>query len=97
MCVEDLVSTVISCVAHLPLLFLFLSQELSLNLELADWLGWTANKLQESTCLSLCSTGITGACHHTGPGRLNSSLHAYTTVTLPTEPSPQSPRVVFRG
>lgn len=99
MYVEALVSTVVSCDACLPLVFLFFSQELSLNLELTDWLGWTANKLHESICLSLCSTGITGACHHMGPGRLNSSLHAYTTVHRAISSVPQGgfPWVKIQG
>lgn len=67
-------------------------QDSSLNLELADWLGWLASKLWRSSCLhfpalelQVCSN-TPGFCMDDGDP--NSGPQTYTKGTLHTEPSP---------
>lgn len=73
----------------------FLRRDLSLNLELTDWLGWLASKLQGSSYFYLPSARIIGMYNHAclllypSARDLNSSYYPYVARSLLIKPSPQ--------
>jgi len=81
---------------------LYLSwQDLSLYLELTDWLDWLASKTLGSACLHNLELG--GGCYTTvssfyvGAGSQNSGSHTCTVSTLFSEPYPQISERFFKA